>query len=112
VKGVVGSREDSKKGHTSRPPRTLPTIVPANFPPVNVDDPFWLFPAAAEAEPLGDVELEEEELGRGARANPQTDISVLAIISFIPFDPSSIKIEDGLTRVTTLIRFVSRTMST
>jgi hypothetical protein len=78
---MQGVRTERRKQHTSRPPRTLPTIVPANFPPVKVDDPFGLFPAAAEADALADAELEEEELGRGAKANPQTDISVLAIIS-------------------------------
>jgi len=86
----VKERESKENRHTSRPPRTLPTIVPANFPPVKVDDPFWLFPAAAEADSLGDVELEEEELGRGAKANPQTETSVLAGISCI----SSIQIKE------------------
>jgi hypothetical protein len=71
-----------------------------------------LFPAAAEADPLGDVELEEEELGRGAKANPQTDISVLAMISSISSPRFIKKGDSGLTRITTLIRFIPRTMST
>jgi hypothetical protein len=29
-----------RRERTSRPPNTLPTMVPANFPPVKVDDPF------------------------------------------------------------------------
>jgi len=71
-----------------------------------------LFPAAAEADPLGDVELEEEELGRGAKANPQTDTSVLAIISSILPPECTWKMGIGLTRITTLIRLIARTMST
>jgi hypothetical protein len=92
VEGLVageGMRKERRKQHTSRPPRILPTIVPANFPPVKVDDPLWLLPAAAEADALADAELEEEELGRGAKAKPQTDISVLAIIS--SFSSSHVK---------------------
>jgi hypothetical protein len=68
-----------------------------------------LFPAAAEADPLGDVELDDDELGRGARANPQTEISVLAIISI----PSLLRIiiRCELTRVTAFVRLRSRTMT-